>query len=99
MVEDRIERPLSGEELTSNIRRLTTVMLERLEEDSKAKTIDHTQMRLFGGITLRTLRLWEKTLRLNGKVTKQTSDKIRELNEQVRVILGEDMEEAVRDGE
>ncbi len=74
-------------------------MLERLEEDSKAKTIDHTQMRLFGGITLRALRLWEKTLRSNGKITKQTSDKIQELNEQVHAILGENMEEAVKDGE
>jgi hypothetical protein len=74
-------------------------MLERLEEDSKAKTIDHTQMRLFGGITLRALRLWEKTLRSKGKVAKQTNDEIRELNEQVHVILGKDMEEAKKDGE
>jgi hypothetical protein len=74
-------------------------MLERLEEDSKAKTIDHTQMRLFGGITLRALRLWERTLRANGKAPKQTNDEFRELNEQVQVILGENMEEAEKDGE
>jgi hypothetical protein len=74
-------------------------MLERLEEDSKAKTIDHTQMRLFGGITLRALRLWEKTLRSNGKVSEQAIDKIRELNRHVHAILGENMEEAEKGGD
>jgi len=98
-VEDGIEHPESGDELTSNIRRLTTVMLEKLEEDSKAKTIDHTQMRLMGAITLRALRLWEKTLRSNGKPAKQTSYKVQELTEQVHAILEENMEETKKDEE
>ncbi len=98
-MEDSIERPESGDELTSNIRRLTTVMLEKLEEDSKARTIDHTQMRLMGAITLRALRLWEKTLRSNGKPAKQASYKVQELTEQVHAILGENMEETKKDEE
>ena len=73
-------------------------MLERLEEDSKAKTIDHTQMRLMGAITLRALRLWEKTLRPNGKLL-NNGDRIKELDEKVRAILGESMEGATKDEE
>jgi len=98
-VEDTIERPEPGEELASNIRRLTTVLLEKLEQDSKEKTIDQTQMRLIGAITLRALRLWEKTLRSNGKPARKTSDQVQQLNQQVRAILGENMEEARKDAE
>ena len=88
-----------GVELASNIRRLTTVLLEKLEQDSKEKMIDQIQMRLIGAITLRALRLWEKTLRSNGEPARKTSNMFQELNEQVRAILGENMEEAKKDGE
>ena len=88
-----------GVELVSNIRRLTTVLLEKLEQDSKEKMIDQTQMRLIGAITLRALRLWEKTLRSNGEPARKTSNMVQELNEQVQAILGENMEEAKKDGE
>ena len=94
-----MERPESGDELTSNIRRLTAILLEKLEQDSKEKTIDQTQMRLIGAITLRALRLWEKTLRSNGKPARKTSDHVQELNEQVQAILGDNMEEARKDAE
>lgn len=97
--EDRIEPPELGVELASNIRRLTTVLLEKLEQDSKEKMIDQIQMRLIGAITLRALRLWEKTLRSNGEPARKTSNMFQELNEQVRAILGENMEEAKKDGE
>lgn len=88
-----------GVELVSNIRRLTTVLLEKLEQDSKEKMIDQIQMRLIGAITLRALRLWEKTLRSNGEPARKTSNMVQELNEQVQAILGENMEEAKKDGE
>ena len=88
-----------GVELVSNIRRLTTVLLEKLEQDSKEKMIDQTQMRLIGAITLRALRLWEKALRSNREPARKTSNMVQELNEQVRSILGENTDEAKKDGE
>jgi len=97
--EDTIEPLQSSEELVSKIRRLTTVMLEKLEEGSKEKTIDHTQMRLIGAITLRALRLWEKTLRPTGKSTRKINDKVQELNGQVHAILGDITEESRKDAE
>lgn len=94
-----MERPESGDELTSNIRRLTSILLEKLEQDCKEKTIDQTQIRLIGAITLRALRLWEKTRRSNGEPARKTSDHFQELNEQVRAFLGENMEKAGKDAE
>jgi hypothetical protein len=98
-VENRIDRSESGDELVSNIRRLTTILLEKLEEDSKAKTIDQTQMRLVGAITLRALRLWEKILRPEGKLTTKTIDQLQQLGEEAQTVLEENTPGTSKNGE
>jgi hypothetical protein len=51
------------EELLGNIRKLTTIVIERLEEGSKERTFSIAQVRLLGSLGLRALRLWQETLR------------------------------------
>ena len=49
-------------ELLANIRRLATIVLDRLEEGSRERTIDEAQLRLLGNVALRALRLWRQSL-------------------------------------
>ncbi len=67
-----LERGSAGEtegwvELLANIRRLASIVLDRLEEGSRDKTVDQAQLRLLGSIALRSLRLWQQVL-TEGKV-------------------------------
>ncbi len=61
MGEDRGETCQRGE-LLANIRRLTSIVLDRLEQGSKDGNLDQTQMRMLGSIALRSLRLWQEAL-------------------------------------
>jgi len=49
-------------ELLANIRRLTTIVLDKLEQGSKEGTLDQAQIRLLGSIVTRSLGLWQETL-------------------------------------
>ncbi len=49
-------------ELLANIRRLNSIVLDRLEEGSRNGTLDQAQMRMLGSIALRCLRLWQQAL-------------------------------------
>ena len=49
-------------ELLANIRRLTTIVLDKLEQGSKEGTLDQAQIRLLGSIVMRSLGLWQETL-------------------------------------
>ena len=51
------------EELLGNIRKLASVVLGRLDEGSKDRTLGIAQIRLLGALGLRALRLWQETLR------------------------------------
>ena len=48
--------------LLANIRRLTMIVLDKLEQGSKEGTLDQGQIRLFGSIVMRSLVLWQETL-------------------------------------
>ena len=65
-VEKSEKNPNTGqgtrEELQANIRRLVGVVLGRLEEGSRDRTLDQGQTRLLGSIALRALRLWQQVL-------------------------------------
>lgn len=50
------------EELLGNIRRLTRIILDRLEEGSKEASLDQAQTRLYGSILTRSLCLWLEAL-------------------------------------
>lgn len=49
-------------QLLANIRRLTTIVLDKLEQGSKEGTLDQAQIRLLGSIVMRSLGLWQETL-------------------------------------
>lgn len=47
-----------SEELLANIKRLTRIVLDKLEEGSKERSLDPAQARLYGSIATRSLCLW-----------------------------------------
>jgi hypothetical protein len=50
------------EELLGNIKRVTRIILDRLEEGSKEGSLDQAQTRLYGSILTRSLCLWLEAL-------------------------------------
>ena len=50
------------EELLINIQRLTSIVLDKLEQGCKDGTLDQAQIRLLGSIGMRALGLWQETL-------------------------------------
>ena len=50
------------DELLANIRRLSRIVLDRLEEGSKERTLDQAQIRLLGSIAMKSLGLWQEAL-------------------------------------
>ncbi len=50
------------DELLANIRRLTRIVVDKLEQGSKEGTLDQAQIRLLGSIVMRSLGLWRETL-------------------------------------
>jgi hypothetical protein len=54
------------EDLLANIRRLTVMVLDNLEEGSRDRTLDHGQKRLLSSTGARLLRLWRAVLREGG---------------------------------
>ena len=63
---------VSREDLLQNIRRLTQIILDRLDNGTRDKMIDNTQARLLGGIALRSLSLWLDAYVATGKVSGRT---------------------------
>ena len=49
-------------EALADLRRLTTVILDNLEEGSRKRLMDPKEMRMLGGTAIRSIRLYLKTL-------------------------------------
>ena len=49
-------------ELLTNIKRLAGILMERLEEESREKTLDQAQTRMLSSTALKALRLWQEVL-------------------------------------
>jgi len=63
--ESRLEdsdKDLKRSEALADLRRLTTVILDNLEEGSRNRLMDPKEMRLLGGTAIRSIRLYLKTL-------------------------------------
>lgn len=74
------------DELLANIRRLSRVVLDRLEEGSKEGTLDQAQIRLLGSIAMKSLGLWQEAL--NPRLRRGFRREARETEEQqVKEIL------------
>ena len=50
------------DELLANIRRLSRIVLDRLEEGSREGTLDQAQIRLLGSIAMKSLGLCQEAL-------------------------------------
>ncbi len=61
MVEDSVETG-QRDELLANVRRLTRIVLDRLENGATEGTLDQGQVRMLGSIALRSLKLWKEAV-------------------------------------
>jgi hypothetical protein len=52
----------SPDDLLGSIRRLTKIVLDKLEQGSNEGTLDQAQIRLLGSIATRSLGLWQDAL-------------------------------------
>ena len=52
----------AGDELFANIKRLTKIVLDKLEEGSREGTLDSGLIRLYSSIVMRSLGLWLEAL-------------------------------------
>ena len=75
------------EELLGNIRKLAGVVLDRLDEGSKNRTLGIAQIRLLGALGLRALRLWQEILRDGRAITSLA--KVRDVETQLSKKLKE----------
>ncbi len=86
---ESIGEPGGRGELLVSIRRLSGVVLEKLEEGAAAKTLDAAQIRLLGGIAFRVLRLWRQCLSDAGG-TRKRGKEVEALEQKLsRVLEGE----------
>ena len=69
------------DELLANIRRLSRIVLDRLEEGSKEGTLDQAQIRLLGSIAMKSLGLWQEAL--NPRPRRSLRRETREAEEQL----------------
>ena len=83
---------LERDEALADLRRLTTIILDNLEEGSRNKLMDPKEMRLLGGTAIRSIRLYLKTL--EGELTKRSKEKEDDSAPKVPEILQEDQTSA-----
>ena len=76
------EGPVPMKELLVNIQRLTTIVLDKLEQGCKDGTLDQAQIRLLGSIGMRALELWQETL---NPPPRRSSRKLEEAAAQIAV--------------
>ncbi len=81
-------------EALADLRRLTSIILDKLQEGSQNRLMDPKEMRLLGGTAIRSIRLYLKTLeedharRTNGD--HDSSGKIRRTLEEDQTRAGKD---------
>ena len=74
------EEPVRKKDLLVNIQRLSTIVLDKLEQGCKDGTLDQAQIRLLGSISMRALELWQETL---NQPTRRSSRKLEEAAAQI----------------
>jgi hypothetical protein len=75
-------------ELLANIKRLTRIVLDKLEEGSKEGSLDPAQARLYGSIATRSLCLW-----LEARSPRPRRRAGRDLHDEIDRLYREMMEE------
>ena len=71
----------SSNDLLASIRRLTSIVLDKLEQGSKEGTLDQAQIRLLGSIATRSHALWQEAL--NPRPRRGLRREVRETEDQL----------------
>ncbi len=71
----------SPDDLLASIRRLTSIVLDKLEQGSKEGTLDQAQIRLLGSIATRSHALWQEAL--NPRPRRGLRREVRETEDQL----------------
>jgi hypothetical protein len=71
----------STDDLLASIRRLTKIVLDKLEQGSKEGTLDQAQIRLLGSIATRSHALWQEAL--NPKPRRNLRREVRETEDRL----------------
>jgi hypothetical protein len=75
-------------ELNESARKLTRLLLRKLEEGMNEKAFDEAQIRLISQISVRALKLWEKISRDDLNLEKRVEQGIRILTNETDRVLG-----------
>jgi hypothetical protein len=81
----------SSEELLASVKRLTRIVLDKLEEGSREGTLDQAQTRLYSSIVMRSIGLWQEAL------NPRPRRRLRRELEEVDTLLTSQAEEKTRD--
>ncbi len=65
--------------MLAGVKRLTGIVLDRMEQGSKDGSVDQGQMRMLGSIALRSFKLWLEALRPGTK--ERTTDLVKAEND------------------
>ena len=71
----------SPDDLLASIRRLTKIVLDKLEQGSNEGTLDQAQIRLLGSIATRSHALWQEAL--NPKPQRNLRREVRETEDRL----------------
>ncbi len=71
----------SPDDLLASVRRLTKIVLDKLEQGSKEGTLDQAQIRLLGSIATRSHALWQEAL--NPKPRRNLRREVRETEDRL----------------
>jgi len=84
---------VSREDLLQSIRRLSRIILDRLDTGTQEKMMDQTQARMLGSIALRSLRLWLDAYVSTGRVSRRTAQGIAKIESKLdadaKWVIGE----------
>ena len=75
-MEQQEQNSASRDELLQNIRRLSLIILDRLETGSREKRLDANETRFLGSISLRAMRLWKEALEPTEKQNPELATKL-----------------------
>jgi hypothetical protein len=75
-------------ELKDSVRKLTNLLLQKLEEDVKAGAVDQPQIRLVSAIVLKAFKFWEKIAR-DEKSAMAAQAQIEVLADEAARVLGD----------
>jgi len=81
--------PDSRAELLANIRRLTTIVLDKLEQGSRKSLLDEVQLQRFSSIALRCIGQWNDALKEDRRRAKLAMRDLRKTEAELSSVTDE----------